>query len=155
MSDFAIKSTAFHEGDLIPEKFTCDGENVNPFLEFRGVPPGTASIAVIVDDPDATRGGVWDHWIVWGINPGTQYVSEDNIPSAAGQGKNSFGKEKYSGPCPPFGKPEHRYRFIAYALDTVVDLPAGSSRLDLEYAMAGHILAEAMLTGRYARTKEF
>lgn len=155
MSDFAIKSTAFREGELIPPKFTCDGDDINPFIEFRAVPQGTMSIALVVDDPDATRGGVWDHWIMWNINSGTQYISEDNIPDDAVQGKNSFGKAKYAGPCPPFGAPEHRYRFIAYALDSVIDLPSGSSRLDLEYAMAGHILAEATLTGRYARTKEF
>lgn len=155
MTDFSIKSTAFKEGELIPPKFTCDGDDVNPFLEFRGVPEGTQSLALVVDDTDSTRGGVFDHWLIWNITPGTQYVSEDNIPSDAVQGANSWGKPSYGGPCPPLGGAEHRYRFIAYALDTMLELPAGSSRLELEYAMTGHILAEATLLGRYARTKEY
>lgn len=146
-----LKSSAFKNGDTIPAKHTCDGDNVNPLLEIRNIPTSTKSLAIVVDDPDATRGGTWDHWLVWNIEPKTQYVSEDNVPFGAVQGKNSGGRERYDGPCPPRGNPPHRYMFKVFALDTVLDLPAGSAKADLEKAMAGHVLDQANLMGLYGR----
>ncbi len=146
-----LKSSAFKEGETIPAKHTCDGDNVNPFLEIRNVPIGARGLAIVVDDPDATGGQTWDHWIVWNIEPKTQYISEDNIPFGAAQGKNSAGQEKYYGPCPPRGKAPHRYMFKAYALGIILDLPAGSSKAELEKAMAGHILDQTTLMGLYQR----
>jgi Raf kinase inhibitor-like YbhB/YbcL family protein len=146
-----LKSSAFKEGDTIPAKHTCDGDNVNPLLEIRNIPTGTKSLAVIVEDPDATRGVTFDHWLVWNIEPKTQYISEDNVPFGAVQGKNSEGHERYYGPCPLRGNSPHRYIFKVLALDVVLDLPAGSVKADLEKAMAGHILDQAKLMGLYGR----
>ena len=152
MEDFILKSTAFKNGLEIPKKYTCDGEDVNPFLEIKNPPEGTISFAIIVDDPDATRGTPWDHWLIWNIPAGTQYISEDSFPEEVAQGVNSFGRIKYGGPCPPLGAEAHNYRFIIYALDSMLDLPAGSPRADLERHMSGHVLAQAELNGFYKRS---
>ncbi len=151
MGNLALKSSTFRDGDPIPAKFTCDGDNVNPMLEIRNAPRETKSFALIVDDPDASNGGVWDHWIVWNIDPKTQYVMEDNIPFGAVEGKNSFGKEHYGGPCPPRGNQAHRYMFKLYALNTALDLPQGASKAELEEAIKGHVLEETTLMGKYGR----
>jgi len=148
---FQIKSTAFKDGADIPQKYTCDGEDVNPFLEIKNIPEGTKSLALIIDDPDATVGGTWDHWLLWNISPKTQYIEEDSIPSDVVKGKNSFGKEKYRGPCPPFGHDAHHYRFTVYALDIMLDIVENSGSIELKSAMSGHILGEAVLMGMYKR----
>ncbi len=150
-SGLILKSSAFKEGEAIPAKNTCDGDNVNPLLEIRNVPVGTQSLTIVMDDSDATGGKTWDHWVLWKVEPKTQYVSEDNVPFGAILGKNSFGRLKYDGPCPPRGNSPHRYMFRVYALDIVVDLPAGASKADLEKVMAGHILDQAVLMGLYGR----
>ena len=105
---------------------------------------------LIVDDPDAP-GGTWDHWLLWNIDGGTQYISEDSIPVGAVEGIGSASHSKWYGPCPPRGNDPHHYRFTLYALDNLIDLPAGATRVELEHAMAGHVLAEASLTGIYER----
>ncbi len=148
-----LKSSSFKNNEAIPSKFTCDGDDVNPMLEVKSVPPDAKSLALVVDDPDATRGVPFDHWIVWNIDAKTQYVSEDNVPSGAVQGMTGFGKQRYGGPCPPRGsaaKP-HRYMFKLYALDVVLALPDASTKADLERAMDGHVLEEATLIGLYGR----
>lgn len=149
--DMIIKSSAFKDGETIPPKYTCEGENVNPFLELRGVPAGTKSLALVVDDPDATSGGIWDHWVVWNINPGIQYIEEDTVPQGAVEGKNSFGANRYGGPCPPRYVSPHHYRFKAYALDRTLDLPADSGREALEEEMKGRVIDSATLTGIFGR----
>ena len=151
MADFALKSSAFKNNETIPAKYTCDGENVNPLLEIKNPPAETKSFILIMDDPDATRGGTWDHWIMWNIDAKTQYVSEDSAPMGAVQGKTSFGYEKYGGPCPPKGSAPHHYNFKLYALNAKLNLPDGSSKADVERAMQGHVLAETVLIGLYAR----
>ncbi len=151
MENFHLKSSVFRDGDYIPSKFTCDGDNVNPMLEIRNAPHGTKSFALIMDDPDASNGSTWDHWLVWNIDPKTQYIMDDNLPFGSVQGKNSFGKESYGGPCPPRGNSAHRYMFELYALDMPLDLPQGASKTDLETAMQGHILEETVLMGKYGR----
>ncbi len=152
MDSLILKSSAFREGEAIPSKHTCDGENVNPLLEMLNIPETTKSLALIVDDPDATGGVTWNHWLVWNIDPRTQYISEDNMPPGALQGINSFKKNKYGGPCPPKGAPPHRYMFKLYALDTTLELVEGATKENLESAIANHILDETTLMGRYART---
>jgi Raf kinase inhibitor-like YbhB/YbcL family protein len=151
MGNLILKSSAFKEGETMPAKNTCDGDNVNPLLEIRNIPEKTKSLALVVDDPDATGGKTWYHWLIWNIEPKTQYIPEDNVPFGALQGTTSFGHQKYGGPCPPRGNAPHRYMFKAYALDAVLDIPAGSDKSTLENAMKGHILDEAVLTGRYGR----
>jgi Raf kinase inhibitor-like YbhB/YbcL family protein len=146
-------SPAFSEGEPIPQKYTCDGEDMSPALEWADVPNGTKSFALIVDDPDAP-GGLFLHWLIWNI-PGTEKGTADGVGDADGsasgglQGRNGFGRLGYGGPCPPGGT--HRYFFHLYALDAVLDAPAGASRERVERAMQGHILAQAELMGRYTR----
>ncbi|PIP29793.1 YbhB/YbcL family Raf kinase inhibitor-like protein [Candidatus Jorgensenbacteria bacterium CG10_big_fil_rev_8_21_14_0_10_54_38] len=150
MTNFILKSSAFREGGAIPVKHTCDGDDVNPFLEIKNAPEGTVSFALIVDDPDAPR-SAWVHWLVWNISPKTQYFSEDHLPDDAVQGKTSFGHAKYGGPCPPRGDQPHHYVFTLYALDAMLGLPAGADKAALLAAMEGHILGQTVLTGMYQR----
>lgn len=146
-----VKSSAFKDGEAVPVKYTCDGADVNPLIEVRNVPEKAQSLALIVDDPDATRGQTWYHWLVWNIDPKTQYIDEDTVPFGAVQGANSGGRPKYSGPCPPQGAKPHRYRFNIYALDAVLELPAGADEAALRAAMEAHILGQGTLTGLYGR----
>ncbi|RME31199.1 YbhB/YbcL family Raf kinase inhibitor-like protein [Candidatus Woesearchaeota archaeon] len=129
----------------IPVRYTCDGADVNPPLTIRGVPAGTESLALIVDDPDAPL-GTWTHWVVWNIPVGD--IAENSVPGE--QGTNSWGKNAWGGPCPPSGT--HRYRFTVYALDTKLDLPPATTSDELKQAMRGHELARGTLTGHYQRT---
>ncbi len=150
MGTLVLKSAVFKEGGTIPEKYTCDGENINPLIEIVGTPENTKSMVLIVDDPDAPA-GTWDHWIMWNIDPKTSYIHEDSIPAGAVQGNTSFGKPRYGGPCPPKGDKPHRYVFKLYTLDAMLDLPETATRQELEQAMKGHILAQTTLTGKYKR----
>lgn len=147
-NQFSITSSAYAEGGKLPEKYTCDGQEISPPIAFRNVPETARSIAVIFDDPDAV-GGTYDHWLVWNI-PASASIAEGTVPAGAFQGTNSEGTNGYSSPCPPSGT--HRYIFHAYALDTdKLIIPDISRRADLEKAMQGHILAEASLTSTYSK----
>lgn len=148
---FTLKSSAFKQGNGIPLKYTCDGDDISPMLEIKNAPMGTVSFVLIVDDPDASRGIPWDHWILWNIDGRTQYIMEDTIPEGSVQGATSFGKAKYGGPCPPKGNSPHRYVFKLYALDTLLDIPVGSVKDTLLKAMESHILGTAELIGLYGR----
>jgi len=141
-----ISSPAFAENSKIPKRYTCDGENTSPPLTVADVPEGAASLALIVDDPDAP-GGNWVHWVVWRIDVGTREIKAGSLPAGAMQGVNSFGKNYYGGPCPPSGS--HRYFFKLYALDRDLNLDPGATKTDLERAMKGHVVAEARTMGRY------
>lgn len=133
-----------HEG-YIPEKFTCDGEDISPSLIIEDIPEETKRLALIVDDPDAPS-GTWIHWIVFNIHV-TEVIEEGEVPGT--QGLNDFRKLEYGGPCPHSGT--HRYFFKLYALDTKLDLEEGCRHKDLLKTMEGHILAEAELIGLYQR----
>jgi hypothetical protein len=141
-----ITSSAFEHNERIPAKYTCNGQNINPPLRIEDIPPGTQSMAIIVDDPDAP-GKTFLHWLIWDIEP-TNEIAENTAPGT--QGRTDFGKPAYGGPCPPSGT--HRYFFRVYALGTTLGLPEGSSRADLEQAMKGHVLAEAEIIGLYAQS---
>jgi len=145
-----VSSTGFRDGEPIPRQYTCDGQNISPVIAWSGAPNQTASFVLIVDDPDAPS-GVWTHWIVFDLPPNTTELPE-NAASAAGgkQGKNDFKNASYNGPCPPVGK-VHRYFFKVFALDAMLNLPAGASRTEVESAMAKHILAQGQLVGTYQR----
>jgi Raf kinase inhibitor-like YbhB/YbcL family protein len=145
-----ITSRAFQEGENIPAKFTCDGQNVSPALHFEGAPAKATSLVLIVDDPDAPN-GLFTHWLVWNMDAKTTEIAEGNGAGKGNQGKNDFGKLGYGGACPPSGT--HRYYFKIFALDTELHLPAGSKRSQLDAAMKGHLLAEGELMGRYSRKK--
>jgi Raf kinase inhibitor-like YbhB/YbcL family protein len=143
-----ISSPAFENNSKIPEKYTCDGENINPPLKIEGVPKEAKSLVLSVDDPDAPM-GTFLHWLVWNIPPETNFIEENSLPEGAVQGKNDFGKENYGGPCPPFGT--HRYFFKLYALDKILNLPTGSNLKEVEKEMEGHILDKAQLIGLYQK----
>jgi Raf kinase inhibitor-like YbhB/YbcL family protein len=145
-----INSPEFSEGGSIPTRFTCDGEDVSPPLEFANVPENAKSLALIVDDPDAPS-GTFTHWIVWGLEPDTKNLAPATVPSGPRQGKNDFGKTSYGGPCPPSGT--HRYFFRLYALDKQLDLRDGSTRAELERAMKEHLFDAAVLMGKYSRAR--
>lgn len=143
----SISSNSFKEGEMIPAKYTCDGANINLSLDIKGVPDEAKSLVIIVDDPDAPVGN-WVHWVVWNI-PLTQHIKENHVPGI--EGINDFTQHHYGGPCPPAGI--HRYFFKVYALDTVLDLPAGTKKKQLEKAMNGHITGFGELIGLYKRNK--
>jgi Raf kinase inhibitor-like YbhB/YbcL family protein len=140
-----IQSPQFKDSELIPPKFTCDGQDINPELIIENIPEETKSLALIVDDPDAPM-GTWVHWVVFDILPAAR-VPENSIPGK--QGVNSAGGRSYHGPCPPSGV--HRYFFKAYALDAKLNLREGINKAQLEEAMQGHILVQAQLMGRYKK----
>ncbi len=144
-----ITSPSFENNGFVPTKFTCDGGDINPELLIQNVPEGTKSLALIVDDPDAP-GGTFIHWTVWNIDPKTTRIKEESTPPRAIEGKTSFDNIGYGGPCPPKGH-LHKYFFKLYALDNVLNLPAGSSKNSLESAIYGHILAQDNLIGLYQR----
>jgi Raf kinase inhibitor-like YbhB/YbcL family protein len=148
MARLEIASSAFEEGEQIPRRHTCDGENLSPRLSFAGIPEGTRSLALIVDDPDAPV-GTFDHWLAWGIDPGAGLLDEGE--AAPREGRNGFGVTGYSGPCPPPGHGPHRYFFRLHALDVQPELQPGADRGELERALEGHVLATAELVGRYER----
>jgi Raf kinase inhibitor-like YbhB/YbcL family protein len=140
-----VTSTAFKNDESIPAKYTCDGEEVSPPLHIEGIPAEAKSLALIVEDPDATK-AVFDHWLVWNIEAGPT-IAEGSIPGIVGT--NGFGKTAYGGPCPPSGV--HRYFFKVYALDSNLNLEAGADKRTLEQALHPHILAEGTLIGRYGK----
>lgn len=148
-----LTSPAFvHEGD-IPKRHTCDGADLSPPLVFSGVPAGTASLAVVCDDPDAPD-GVWDHFVLYNLSPGTPGLPEGlhgapQYPDGSLAGRNSWGRLGYGGPCPPRGT--HRYYFTLYALDILLDLAPGAAKADVLRTAKDHILASATLMGRYTR----
>jgi Raf kinase inhibitor-like YbhB/YbcL family protein len=147
MKKLSVESPAFENNTLIPAKYTCDGDDVNPPLIIKGIPEEAKTLALIVDDPDAPA-GTWAHWIVWNIPP-TGKIEENTVPGT--EGLNTDGKHSYGGPCPPYGT--HRYFFKVYALDTKLSLSAYSKKADLEKTMESHILAEGELVGLYRRSR--
>ncbi len=149
-----LTSSAFKEGESIPSKFTCEGPDVSPALEWSGVPESAKSLAMICDDPDAPV-GTWVHWVLYELSPAMTGLPEgvpadETIEGGATQGRNDFKRIGYGGPCPPPGKP-HRYFFKLYALDTELNLTPGATKKDVEKAMKGHILARGQLMGTYKR----
>lgn len=146
-----IKSPTFNNGKSIPSQYTCDGEGVNPELVFSDVPTGAKSLALIMDDPDSPT-GIWTHWLLWNISPNIKEISEGKVPRGAVQGETTFGASHYGGPCP--GKGNHRYFFKLYALDTMLNIPAGTVKDKFIEIMKGHIIAEAEMYGWYERKKQ-
>jgi len=151
-----VRSTAFQEGQPIPMKYTGEGKDVSPALEWDAPPAGTKSLALICEDPDAPK-GTWTHWVLYNLPADRREVSEDvarerKLPDGSEQGTNDFDKVGYNGPKPPPGK-VHHYQFKLYALDTRLDLQPGATRKRLLDAVQGHILGEGQLTGTYERKK--
>ncbi len=152
-----IRSPAFANGGEIPQRYTCDGADVSPPLEWSGVPEGTRSLALIVDDPDAPDPDnprmTWVHWVLYNLPPDStglpEGVDESALPPGTRQGLNDWKRTGYGGPCPPIGR--HRYFHKLYALDTVLPDLGTPTKDALERAMSGHVIAHAELVGTYAR----
>lgn len=150
-----LESFAFKSGDRIPAKYTCDGENVSPPFTWHGVPKEAQSLALICDDPDASR-GVFSHWVLYNLPTGRQILNENiprdaELPGSGSQGRNDFGEIGYGGPCPPPGS-THHYYFRFYALKRVLDLSAGATRQQVLDRMQEHILDSTEVLGLYTRS---
>ncbi len=148
-----ILSSAFDEGEMIPEKYTCDDIDISLPLKWSSIPEGIKTFAIICDDPDAPM-GTWVHWVIYNLPADINELSENIPPSeiltnGAKQGRNDFGKIGYGGPCPPGGT--HRYYFKVYALSKELMVESGITKSELLKAMEGHILSEGKLMGRYKR----
>jgi Raf kinase inhibitor-like YbhB/YbcL family protein len=144
-NNLLVRSPAFEHNDFIPAKFTCVGGNINPELVISDIPKEAVSLALIMDDPDATN-GTFDHWIMWNI-PVKNKIEENSTPGV--QGKNGKNENKYTGPCPPSGT--HHYHFKIYALNTRLDLPEGSDKQTLLIAMEGHVIGTGELIGLFKK----
>ena len=153
----AVSSSSFmHEG-AIPAQYTCEGRDVSPPLVWKGSPPGTKSLALIVDDPDAPDPAApkrtWVHWVLYNIPPSATHLDEaverTALPQGTRPGKNDFGRLTYGGPCPPIGR--HRYFFKLYALDTLLPELTAPTKPALEAAMYGHVLEQATIMGTYQK----
>jgi Raf kinase inhibitor-like YbhB/YbcL family protein len=154
-----LRSGAFDDGREIPRKYSCEGENISPPLAWQTLPPGTESLVLIVDDPDAPDPAaprmVWDHWVLYNLPPTLGALAEGvgfaDLPSGCGEGLNSWGRTGYGGPCPPIGL--HRYFHRLYALDTRLPAELGQPTKDeLLLAMEDHILSYTTLVGTYQKS---
>ena len=145
-----ISSPAFSAGDVIPKKYTGEGEDVSPPLEWTGLPAETKEIALICDDPDAPTAEPFVHWVIYKIPGDRTSLSEGNAQGAL-EGENDFGGTGYNGCMPPEGHGVHHYHFKVYALDTELEAEAGLSKAQLLEEMEGHVLDEGELIGTYER----
>jgi Raf kinase inhibitor-like YbhB/YbcL family protein len=148
-----LTSPAFAQGQPIPVKYTCKGEDISPALAWGDPPAGTQSFALIMDDPDAPV-GTWVHWVLFNIPASARglpeaFPADASLPDGSLSGKNSWGRTGYGGPCPPSGT--HRYFFKLYALDETLAINPGADKGELEKAMVGHILASAELMGTFSK----
>lgn len=156
---FKIMSPAFADNASIPAKYTCEGDDISPPLTWSGVPEGTKSLALIVDDPDAPDPKAprmtWVHWVLYNLPPDATGLSEGvavgALPAGTEGGLNDWKRTGYGGPCPPIGR--HRYFFKLYALDAALPATSEASKAKVEAAMRGHVLAEAQLIGTYQKAK--
>jgi hypothetical protein len=154
-----ISSPAFADNAAIPAKYTCEGEDVSPPLAWSGAPEGTKSLVLIVDDPDAPDPQAprmtWVHWVLYNLPPAatglTEGVARSALPDGTEDGINDWKRSGYGGPCPPIGR--HRYFFKLYALDGVLSGLNAPSKVQVEAAMQGHVLAEAQIVGTYEKAK--
>jgi Raf kinase inhibitor-like YbhB/YbcL family protein len=145
-----LTSPAFAPNASIPPRFTCDGDGVSPPLSWTGVPKGTRSLALLMEDPDAPD-GTFAHWTLYGIAPSTDGLRQGAVPADAREGENSFGDEGYGGPCPPEGDEAHRYVFTIYALRSNPDLDPGASATQVRATIADKAIARGRLTARFGR----
>jgi len=151
---FSLQSPSFSSGGAVPKKFSCEGSDTSPALQWGEPPANTQSFVLIADDPDAPA-GTWTHWVAYDLPASLRQLPEGvpkqaSLAQGGAQGINDFGKTGYGGPCPPSGKP-HRYFFKLYALDAKLNLKPGADKRKVESAMQGHILGKAELMGTYQR----
>lgn len=150
-----ITSPAFSDGGEIPKKYTCEGEDLSPPLVFSGVPAGSKSLVLIVDDPDAPDPKApkmtYVHWVLFDLPPDPREIAEGTakLPSGSKSGLNDWKRPGYGGPCPPIGR--HRYFFKLYALDSRLEGLSAATKADVLAAMQGHVLAQAQIVGTYQK----
>jgi len=155
MISLTLTSPAFRHDGAIPPVYTCDGEDISPELQWTGVPEGTKSLVLIVDDPDAPDPAApkmtWVHWVLYNIPPTAsglaEDIADDALPPGTLQGVNDWKRSGYGGPCPPVGR--HRYFHKLYALDTVLPDLKLPTKSRIEQALQGHIIEQALLVGTY------
>jgi len=156
---FELKSPVFENGGEIPTKYTCEGQDISPPLEWSHIPADAKSLVLIVDDPDAPDPAhprmTWVHWVLYDIPPDASGLKEgigpDELPGGTRQGINDWQRTGYGGPCPPIGR--HRYFFKLYALDQELGNLGKPSKKDVEQAMKGHVIGEAILMGTYQKRR--
>jgi hypothetical protein len=157
MGVFSLSSSAFENGALMPSPYTCDGANVSPPLSISGVPSEATSLVLVMDDPDVPKelkpDGVFDHWVMYGIDPKTTEIPEGALTGALGL--NGAGEPKYTGPCPPpqYEPSEHRYFFRLYAVDMTLNFIKAPTKAEVLMATEGRVIAAAELMGRYKRVR--
>lgn len=156
---FTLESPAFPEGGGIPSRYTCEGADLSPPLSWGGLPEGTRTLVLVVDDPDAPDPAaprmVWDHWLLYNLPPEIGGLAEGaagGLPPGTGEGVNSWGRTGYGGPCPPIGR--HRYFHVLYALDAELPDLGEPTKEQLMAAMEDHILGRAELVGTYEKGGE-
>ena len=147
---FEITSSSFPNGGRIPKRYTGEGEDVSPAIAWDGVPPGTKTIALVCDDPDAPREEPFVHWVLYDVPNGHRSIREGESGMGV-EGANDFGNIGYGGPMPPPGHGVHHYRFRVYALDRALGLASGATKQQLLDAIEGHVIAEGELVGTYER----
>ncbi len=149
-----LTSPAFVDNAVFPVQYTCDGDNISPPLAWSDVPEGTVELVLIFEDPDSP-GGTQVYWALYGLNPASGGIEEGKVPAGAVGGKNDYGRTDWAGPCPPYGSAKlRRFIFTLLALSEPSGLAEGASpRNDLPYALSGKVLAQAQLTGKYARQR--
>jgi Raf kinase inhibitor-like YbhB/YbcL family protein len=153
-----LSSDAFSEGDAIPTEYTCQGADISPRLQWDGVPDNARSLVLVVDDPDAPDPKApkmtWVHWVLYNLPPDTRQLAKGippaDLPAGTGEGINDWQRTGYGGPCPPIGR--HRYFHKLYALDTLLDGLVKPTKAQVESAMAGHVIAQAVLMGSYEKS---
>ena len=153
VKEITLTSPSFSNNGEIPQKFTCDGEDISPKLMWHNVPEEVRSFVLICEDPDAPK-GTWVHWVVFNLKADVRELPEGaeiTRYSGAVEGRNSWGKNKYGGPCPPTGS--HRYYFKLYALNVDIPLHDSATKRDVEEEMAGHIIAQGTLMRTYKRSE--
>ena len=146
----SLTSPAFTAGGTIPERFSCDGDDVSPPLRWTGVPDDARELALLVEDPDAP-GGTFVHWALFKVKPGREGIAVAEVPAGAREGENSSGDAGYAGPCPPKGDAPHHYEFVLYALSSPIDLENGAAAADVRAAVKDGAMARGRLVGRFGR----
>jgi hypothetical protein len=152
-----LSSTAFTHNGGIPARYTCEGDDITPALDWENIPANTRSLVLIVDDPDApdpeAPQRTWVHWVLYNLPPEATGLPEGtasaDLPAGTGEGLNDWNRPGYGGPCPPVGR--HRYFHKLYALDTRLPEMGSPTKADIEAAMAGHIIAQTELVGTYEK----
>lgn len=146
----ALRSPAFADGATLPARFTCSGAGDSPPLRWTGVPAGTRELALLVEDPDASS-GTYVHWSLYGLDPSLRRIAAGAVPRGAKQGESSAGDPAWTPPCPPEGKPAHRYAFTLFALRRRLDLPNGAKADDVSAAIDATATAQGRLVARFGR----